>query len=377
MKRRIIAFCMALCCVFSLFGCGSAKTVKSEQEIMADLQEKGVIADNPGAKITALEILKRQTNAEDKQDLVYVTIQAEAETAKYVRSYQVEYGLYDDGWVLDNVSYFEDGENKIIPLTEPGSAELDMFFQNVNDEINAHNAKYSDENEYYIISNPPYSSWEITNQETNSESGRAIMYVQASRETPFLITHETMVIPFTFCNDGYWRVLQMNIASINDTIQSIALDWSKLTSIELSEKYVDRYSISLNVTDTDYSNNTISVDYCLFDNAHQIVDSYTGTIQYQTEYDLSDYQSCRDKIQRDINEYNAEERSDQRYRGRYVGDDFAPLSSTSLYLLSECTYSASDSEAAFSWMIMKSYYIEIFPPSGFGYGKRWYAQDYT
>lgn len=67
---------------------------------MADLQEKGVIADNPGAKITALEILKRQTNAEDKQDIVYVTIQAEAETAKYVRSYQVEYGLYDEGWVL-------------------------------------------------------------------------------------------------------------------------------------------------------------------------------------------------------------------------------------------------------------------------------------
>lgn len=371
MKRRIIALCMALCCVFSLFGCGAAKTVKSEQEIMADLQEKGMPEENPDAKITELEIIKRQTNAEDKHDLVYVTIQAEAETAKYVRSYQVEYGLYDDGWVLDDVSWFEDGENKTVPLTEPGSAELDQFFRNVNDGINAHNEKYSDEDENYTISNPPYSSWEITSQETDVESGTATMYVQASRETPFLITHETMVLPWTFCEDGYWRVLQIDIASVNDAIQSIALDWSKLTSIDLSEENYYHNSVSLNVTDTDYSNNAISVDYYWFDNVEQTSNSYTGTIQYQTVYDLSNYQSCRDKIQRDINEYNAEERSDKRGHGRQVGDDFAPLSSTSLYLLSECKYLSGDNSGiAIGYLGMYSYCITV-------YGGDWYARDYA
>lgn len=371
MKRRIIALCMALCCALLLFGCSAAKTVKSEQEIMADLQEKGVIADNPGAKITALEILKRQTNAEDKQDIVYVTIQAEADTAKYVRSYQVEYGLYDEGWVLDNVSCFEEGENKIIPLTEPGSAELDMFFQNVNDEINAHNAKYADEDEDYIISNPPYSSWEITNQETNAETGRAIMHVQASRETPFLITHETMVLPWTFCEDGQWHVLQIDITSVNDAIQSFALDWSKLTSIELPNRNQYGVSVTLDITDTNYSNNTISVDYSWFNSSNQKGNSYTGIIQYQTKYDLSDYQSCRDKIQRDINEYNAEERSDKRRYGRQVGDDFAPLSSTSLYLLSECKYFSDDNSGiAIGYLIMYSYRITA---SGGG----WDARDYA
>lgn len=375
MKRRIIALCMALCCALLLFGCSAAKTVKSEQEIMADLQEKGIPEDNETAVITDLEIIKRQTNAEDKQDLVYVTIQAEAETAKYVRSYQVEYGLYDDGWVLDDVSRFEDGENKIIPLTEPSSAELDQYFQNVNDEINAHNAKYSDEDEDYIISNPPYSSWEITSQEVDAESRRAIMQVQASRETPFLITHETMVLPWTFCEDGQWRVLQIDIYSVNEAIQSIAFDWSKLTSMDFSFREDIYYSATLDVTDTDYRNNTISVDFYSYwidwlDNRNQEETSYTGTIQYQTKYDLSDYQSCRDKIQRDINEYNAEERSKQRYRGGYVGDDFAPISSTSLYFLSECTYRRDSDDSDAVNMSMHSYYI-----SANGY--RWDAKDYT
>lgn len=374
MKRRIIALCMALCCVLSLFGCGVAKTVKSEQEIMADLQEKGMPEENPDAKITELEIIKRQTNAKDKQDLVYVTIQAEAETAKYVRSYQVEYGLYDDGWVLDDVSWFEDGENKTVPLTEPGSAELDQFFRNVNDGINAHNAKYSDEDEAVIISNPPYSSWEITSQETDVESGTATMYVQASRETPFLITHETMVLPWTFCEDGYWRVLQINIASINDAIRSIELDWSKLTSIifEAKEtKYAN--AMAINVTGSDCSNNTIDVDLYYRLVRDEKNEPYTGTIQYQTVYDLSDYQSCRDKIQQETNETNEKARYNARYDGRYVGDDFAPVSSTSLAFLSQCVY--SDFSCPLSEMKLVCYGIYITGPHYDTAG--WYAEDFT
>lgn len=82
MKQRVIVLCLVLCCAFLLFGCASTKAVKNEQEIVADLQEKDVPEENPDAVITSLEILKRQTNAEDKRDLVYVMIQAESESAK-------------------------------------------------------------------------------------------------------------------------------------------------------------------------------------------------------------------------------------------------------------------------------------------------------
>lgn len=324
MKRKIVVLCLALCCALLLFGCASTEAVKSEQEILADLQEKGMPEENPDAEITSLEILKRQTNEKDKQDLVYVTIQAETETVQYVRSYQVEYGLYDSGWVLDSVSRFEDGENKAIPLTEPGDELIDAFFREFNAGVEAHNAEYANESKKYTISNPPYSSWEITQRDVDLESGTATLYGTASRETPFLITHEAFAVPIGFDETyGIWNIMKIDVSTVTDAIQSIQLDWSKVSSVTLKPK-LDSYSASINSIDRE--NRLIDIDcWC--------GQSYSGTYSLEDKYDLSDYQSCRTQINREIEEENAGIRNDERFYGRYVGDNFSPVASTSLYFL--------------------------------------------
>lgn len=97
MKKKSIVLFLLICCALLLCGCTS-QAVKTEKEILADMQERKLPEECEGAAISGIEILKRQTNQEDKQDIVYVTVQAESENAKLVRSYKLEYNLYDDGW---------------------------------------------------------------------------------------------------------------------------------------------------------------------------------------------------------------------------------------------------------------------------------------
>ena len=67
MKGRILALgTLLVLCALLLCSCGRGG-VRSEKEIMADMQEKGVmdvvaVSDVPIEEISSLKILKRQTN---------------------------------------------------------------------------------------------------------------------------------------------------------------------------------------------------------------------------------------------------------------------------------------------------------------------------
>lgn len=217
MKKKSFVLFLLICCALLLCGCAS-QAAKTEEEILADMQERKLPEECEGAAISGIEILKRQTNQDDKQDVVYVTVQAESESAKLVRSYKLEYNLYDEGWVLDGVEQYSEGENSTTALNDPPDSVIDDFFAKQNEQINAHNSTYANESKDYIISNPVYSSWEVTGRETNFETGRSIMYVSASRETPFLITHEELAFPVTFSSDGIWHILEIDVLNVNDAI---------------------------------------------------------------------------------------------------------------------------------------------------------------
>ena len=135
MKGRILALgTLLVLCVLLLCSCGRGG-VRSEKEIMADLLEKGVmdvvaVSDAPIEEISSLKILKRQTNKELKNDFVYVTVEANTETAHFVCSMKLTYNYYDDqGWVLDEYEPYAEGENSTKPLKGPDNSVVDDFFE--------------------------------------------------------------------------------------------------------------------------------------------------------------------------------------------------------------------------------------------------------
>lgn len=366
MKKRSFVLFLLICCALLLCGCASTPAVKTEEELLADMQERKLPEECEGAAISGIEILKRQTNQEDKQDIVYVTMQAETETAKLVRSYELEYNLYDEGWILDGVERYDEGENSTTALGEPPDSVIDDFFAKQNEQINAHNSTYANEDVKYAISNPVYSTWEITDRKTNFETGRSIVYVSASRETPFLITHEKLAFPVTFSDDGKWYILEIDVLNVNDAIQSIELDWSKLMPLEFMKDNGFLHFENINSEEK-----TIEIWANAYTNNKSNNEADMLNITYDTKYDLSNFQACRSQIYQDIDEGNAKFRAKS---GRYLQNTYSPIASTSLYFLANYD-SGYDMFGNHLWqLVLNCYAVKayIFPAGSF----TWYAEDY-
>lgn len=212
----------------------------------------------------------------------------------------------------------------------------------------------------------------MTGRETNFETGRSIVYVSASRETPFLITHEKLAFPVTFSSDGIWHILGSDVLNVNDAIQSIELDWSKLTSLNFVQEREYR-NCALDFTSANYSEKTIEVEASfILKSSEGFVESVTdenSNIKYDTKYDLSNFQACRNQIYQDIDEANAKFRHDS---GRYLRNTYAPIAPTSLYFLSECDSGSLDIDGIYR-IKLGSFSVRV---SINLYWFKWYSSDY-
>lgn len=200
MKGRILALGVLLTlCALLLCSCG--RGAKSEKQIKADILEKGVmdvmaVSDVPIEEISSLKILKRQTNKELKTDYVYVTVEADTETAHFVRSMKLTYNYYDDqGWVLDGYESYAEGEENTTPKKVPDERVLDNFFSRFS---SAHCT------ERYFVD---YSSWTLDDVTADLENCEATMQVTASRETRYIKTTESLTMTAHFMPDSCsWEV---------------------------------------------------------------------------------------------------------------------------------------------------------------------------
>ncbi len=250
MKGRTIALgtLLALCALL-LCSCGRGG-VKSEKEIMADMQEKGVmdvvaVSDVPIEEISSLKILKRQTNKELKNDFVYVTVEADTETAHFVCSMKLTYNYYDDqGWVLDEYEPYAEGENSTKPLKGPDNSAVDDFFEVLHEH-------------YERLETCKYVTWSVDGMDTDLENGISLITVNASRETNIIKTKENLIFRAEFdpliCT---WRIP-------GDTVKEYLSKFDYELKVEpgfyTAEGFLTTFTVLIKEIDLD--NNTIALDF--------------------------------------------------------------------------------------------------------------------
>lgn len=253
MKGRILALGALLAlCVLLLCSCGCG--TKSEKQILADIEQKGVmdaiiVSDMPVEKISSLKVLKRQTNKESKSDFVYVTVKAETEAARFVRSMKLTYNYYDDqGWVLDEYELYVDGENSATPLKEPSETVVDDFFEAVNDKFKG-------------WPKCKYASWSVKDMDTDLKNTESLITVIASRETNLIKTAETFVFRAEFdpllCD---WEIPGNEIKEyLNKFDYELKVD----TGFYLTTAFQKTFTVL--IKEINYDDNTISLDFSVED----------------------------------------------------------------------------------------------------------------
>lgn len=161
MRSKILFFISALLCLmFCLGGCSpspspdnlSAKdpagnlvdvfappssdpfAARTPDEIIEDVSDHPDFVNScpvSGFTITGIDIVKRQTDAEHKTDKIFATFNV-ANESEGVRGYMdfiVDYGLYNEGWILDNCEVNYDGTNdglKFFPTKGPEFSAIDL-----------------------------------------------------------------------------------------------------------------------------------------------------------------------------------------------------------------------------------------------------------
>lgn len=126
--------------MFIMCGCGSKNIFSDptkphdEKSIMTDIADSRFFKDNyPSMDITSLKIIKRQTDAEDKYDKVWITLNCKNKNGSsegYI-DLLVQYSLYNDGWLIDECDYYDNGRqsSKFSPLQgyTPDIEELTQY----------------------------------------------------------------------------------------------------------------------------------------------------------------------------------------------------------------------------------------------------------
>ncbi len=102
--------------------CGCNNTAKKAQ-IISDINEFGVeLFEKEKIEITDCEIIKRQTNKEDKEDIVYCKLFSKTSYCDHEFQYKLTYNFYDEGgWILDDVTPEKEDKWKKVYLDAKGN----------------------------------------------------------------------------------------------------------------------------------------------------------------------------------------------------------------------------------------------------------------
>lgn len=138
--------------------CGCSPSAKSEKEIIADLQQNPAFISET-VTINDCEIIKRQTDKDNKYDLIYLTVYVNEDELKCALSYIMQYTLYNDGWILEYVDQYDNGSWSIegLPIEKLSSdiTVSDNYFSKFGLAVTSCQIL----NEGYTYDNGCYGKW--------------------------------------------------------------------------------------------------------------------------------------------------------------------------------------------------------------------------
>lgn len=130
MKKIMIILSIMLSLV--LWGCGLShkehKVIEEEIEVL--VRQKDIFYEY-NLDITDIEIIKQQTNVDEKEDFVFVCVKGQNEDFIAIRNFKITYVLYNDGWKYESIDLYsnENYNNETIPLHGVNADTLEDAFE--------------------------------------------------------------------------------------------------------------------------------------------------------------------------------------------------------------------------------------------------------
>lgn len=240
---------------------------KNESDMITDLQNNATFYSNLDAKIQELEIIKRQTNEDDKTDYVYVSVRATNEYIECNRTYKLDYTLYNEGWILDYVTPYEADRWDIAPLKGP-----DMWL--------GESAMYGYDNYTYL------------REDLDLENKSCTMYFSTVTQHTYAELEEEIAVFFIF-NDSWEEWESVSVYAVEESITwDLAGYWYPTTP----DSHASWRHYYLSVSDDDPNDNSVYVvvlddrnDNIYFED-YVVLSSEGGELEFETHSTMNDTQ---------------------------------------------------------------------------------------
>lgn len=102
MRKTLPLFTLSIISLLLLCSCNSTPREKSEEEILEEISQIDHYIADYNLTIESYEITKRQTNPDSKTDYIWISVCAGNKDITYYNSYELEYALCNDRWLLEN-----------------------------------------------------------------------------------------------------------------------------------------------------------------------------------------------------------------------------------------------------------------------------------
>lgn len=134
-------FLLIVLCTILLCGCG-----KSDHEIAKEAVAKDGIFTSCRLTLDEYEVIKRQTNNNDKTDYVWLSVKGSNDNLVYSANYTIEYVKYNDGWHLENIIC---DSSSYTPKNEPTQFDKAELLSNHYDSLTLSNTDDRSWNKQY------------------------------------------------------------------------------------------------------------------------------------------------------------------------------------------------------------------------------------
>lgn len=205
MKSKMLLLFISVFMMILITGCNNTPSTKNETDIIEDISAcKYYLENYSDFSISELEIVKRQTDVENKIDKVNVILSVtnNDESIQGNIDMQIVYGLYNEGWVLDSCEVDFDGENSgssFIPLKG-----LDLTLEEISSEL-------------VTLNGEPLTELNIINHEFSTDEYVETYTFTGIETHKYLTKTIDATLTYTFMQDvGKWGTPFLSIDSEND-----------------------------------------------------------------------------------------------------------------------------------------------------------------
>lgn len=126
--KKLLCLAGAVMLLLALTACGEKPLDEQQLQEAVEAYEDYAWME---AETTDFEVVKRQTNEDDKVDTAWVTIKGKTDLFVVTRSYEVHSVLYNDGWRAEDVVawYNSDTPDSAVPLSGLSEEEMRNYVE--------------------------------------------------------------------------------------------------------------------------------------------------------------------------------------------------------------------------------------------------------